>query len=568
MLGSADRQESPAPASSRSTVGIHEGGPQHVGKLRRVGARPRPLLAPGVRLIEMKLQGIRSAFAWSFCSLPFLGGCVLGSSQDARAPTSGVKAVAQPETAHPTQSKSEITRAELEAHVRYLASDEMGGRNTGSPQAERAARYLAGVLERSGLKPAGDNGTFLQSVPMERTRVAASPELRLKTRSGATLQPEFGPDFDLPMTSISADELPIVFVASAAQIPAQSDAQAALFVDASEQERRMWLSKAGNPTGAGWGLLIKPGSTRPARAKSAESSPWRVDLKANGDPHVVWLKINGPLLDKFRKGEIERISLATHVEREAVPSFNVVGLVPGRGLPEHPEIADEIVVVSAHYDHLGEMHDAPQPENADATASGGAPAKIDRIFNGADDDASGVAAVLELAGAFAHGPPPARTLVFLLATGEEIGLLGTLAYLDHPTLPLDRTVANLNFEMIGRPDPKVGGAGVMWLTGFDLTNLGPAYEAAGLAIHPDPRPEQHFFERSDNYAFVRRGLVGQTFSTYNLHEDYHSPRDEADRIDYAHMEVCVRAGHQAVKMLADGGIRPQWLPGKQPGTGR
>ena len=118
--------------------------------------------------------------------------------------------------------------------------------------------------------------------------------------------------------------------------------------------------------------------------------------------------------------------------------------------------------------------------------------------------------VLELAAAFGRGPPPARTLVFLLATGEEVGLLGTEYYLEHPAMPLDATVANINFEMVGRPDPLVGGAGKLWLTGFDKTNVGSAWNAAGLPIATDERPEQHFYERSDNFAFVERRVIAQS----------------------------------------------------------
>jgi hypothetical protein len=122
--------------------------------------------------------------------------------------------------------------------------------------------------------------------------------------------------------------------------------------------------------------------------------------------------------------------------------------------------------------------------------------------------------------------------------------------------------------MIGRPDPKIGGAGAMWLTGYESTNLGAAFTAAGLAVRVDPRPEQHFFQRSDNWAFVLQGIVGQTLSTFNLHADYHHVTDEADRLDYAHMESCVRAAFRAVKLVADGTLTPSWIEGKRPSARR
>ena len=124
-------------------------------------------------------------------------------------------------------------------------------------------------------------------------------------------------------------------------------------------------------------------------------------------------------------------------------------------------------------------------------------------------------------------------------------------------------MCNLNFEMIGRPDESVG-TGNLWLTGFERSNLGDAFVAAGLALQPDQRPEQHFFERSDNYAFARRGIVAQTLSSFNLHTDYHQVSDEADTLDYVHMEACVRASFGGARALANGDISPEWKPGGRP----
>ncbi|HEX5012146.1 MAG TPA: M28 family peptidase, partial [Planctomycetota bacterium] len=159
------------------------------------------------------------------------------------------------------------------------------------------------------------------------------------------------------------------------------------------------------------------------------------------------------------------------------------------------------------------------------------------------------------------GKPPARTLVFLLVTGEERGLLGTEYWLGHPSRPLKDVVLNLNFEMIGRPDSLAGGPGKLWLTGFERSNLGPAFAAAGLPVAPDARPEQHFFERSDNYAFVERGVVGQSLSSYNMHAEYHTVDDEIATLDFTHMEGAVRAGLAAARMVADGTLMPAWVKG-------
>jgi len=233
-------------------------------------------------------------------------------------------------------------------------------------------------------------------------------------------------------------------------------------------------------------------------------------------------------------------------DRTAFPAVNVVGVVRGRD----PALAGEAVVVSAHYDHLG-------------TTAGGrcAPQGADSICNGADDDASGTVAVLEIARLLARQrPAPKRTVVFLLVTGEERGLLGTRWYLDHSVIPLARTVANLNIEMIARPDSLAGGSGRAWLTGYDRSTMGRMLREAGIPLVPDPRPEQNFFMRSDNVAFARRGIPAHTISSYNLHTDYHRPGDEARLADPAHMAAVINAAARAVRLLADGPA-PQWAPG-------
>jgi Zn-dependent M28 family amino/carboxypeptidase len=146
--------------------------------------------------------------------------------------------------------------------------------------------------------------------------------------------------------------------------------------------------------------------------------------------------------------------------------------------------------------------------------------------------------------------------------------VGTTYYLDHPSTPLEETVLNLNFEMLGRPDESIGGSGNLWLTGGARTNLLAAFEEAKLDIFDDPHPQQNFFQRSDNIVFVRRGIVGQTLSSYNLHKDYHTPRDDADSLDYAHLEAATKVAFEALSLVATGSLDPIWLPGQQPGQRR
>jgi Zn-dependent M28 family amino/carboxypeptidase len=222
---------------------------------------------------------------------------------------------------------------------------------------------------------------------------------------------------------------------------------------------------------------------------------------------------------------------------------NVVGILPGTD----SALRSQAVLVDAHYDHVGI----------------GPAVNGDSIYNGADDDGSGTVAVMEIARLLAARADNKRTIVFAATTGEEVGLLGTNWYIAHPPFPLDQTVANFEIEMIGRPDSLSGGAGRGWLTGYELSSMGPSLSAAGIPIVADPRPDQRFFQRSDNIAFARLGIVAHTLSSFNLHSDYHQPSDDVSKVDFAHMATLIDAGARAVWLLANGEV-PRWNPGGQP----
>ncbi|HEX7023890.1 MAG TPA: M20/M25/M40 family metallo-hydrolase, partial [Gemmatimonadales bacterium] len=207
----------------------------------------------------------------------------------------------------------------------------------------------------------------------------------------------------------------------------------------------------------------------------------------------------------------------------------------------------EAVVVGAHLDHLGIR----------ANASG------DSIYNGADDDASGVVTVLEAARMLASGKPPRRTVIFIAFTGEEGGPSGSRWYIEHPVVPIASTVAQLQVEMVARPDSMVGGSGKAWLTGFERSTMGEMLAAAGIPVVIDPRPAQQYFRRSDNYRFALAGVPAHTLSSFGGHPDYHQPGDEAEKADYDHLAAVAGAAARAVRLLADG-PRPGWKPGGRP----
>src|SRR5215212_11803535 len=181
-------------------------------------------------------------------------------------------------------------------------------------------------------------------------------------------------------------------------------------------------------------------------------------------------------------------------------TWNVIGILRGSA----PRAANETIMLSAHLDHLG-VREAMTGDN---------------IFNGADDDASGCVAVLELARVIAAGKRPRRTVYFVCFGSEERGGFGSKYFIDHSPVPLTQIAADLTFEMLGRPDPKVA-AGTLWLTGFERSTLGPEMARRGASLVADPHPEQHFFQRSDNYPLALRGVIAHTISSFGLHTDYH-----------------------------------------------
>jgi len=465
----------------------------------------------------------------------------------------------------------EVTAADIAHHVHSLADDAMAGRATGSNESIVAAEYLAAVLSAAGLRGAGNGGSFLQVTDTRRLTSGAAPLLQFLGDVPDTAAPGAlttsgvvavsGVDFSCRPGAPLLDTVPIVIARTAADVPKTPRADAALCLATGSRQARQWLDAAGTPDGRGWALLLLAGEEKPGAPDDGPVTAL-VTAPVDGDLPPTRFSLRGPLRDRVVGGEFRHVRAVLRGV-SVTPAVNVVGVIDGVGTPEHPELAQQAIVFTAHYDHLGVARSVQDVSRQDASHA------PDLIYNGADDDASGCAAVLELAEAFGAearaGRPLARTLVFLLVTGEEVGLIGTRYYLDHPVVPLDRTVCNLNFEMIGRPDALVGGAGRLWLTGFERSNLGPAWAAAGLAIAPDGRPQEHFFERSDNFAFVMRGIVGQTLSTYDLHDDYHHVTDAPETLDYPHMEGAVRAGLAAARMLADGSLNPAWI-GPPPGS--
>jgi hypothetical protein len=265
-------------------------------------------------------------------------------------------------------------------------------------------------------------------------------------------------------------------------------------------------------------------------------------LQPGGDNNTFLQKAALP--DPLPASTQQRVARFQTIPRKE--TWNAVAILRGATAP------NEVILLTAHLDHLG---------IGPANASG------DTNYNGADDDASGTTAVLALAHILAAGPRPRRTIVFALFGSEELGGFGNRAFLAHPPVPLTSIVANLEFEMIGRPDPAVA-AGTLWLTGFDRSTLGPELVKHGAHLVNDPHPTQRFFQRSDNYALAQQGIIAHTVSSYGLHNDYHQPSDEISTIDFTHMTNAIASMVTPVQWLANSNWKPEWVPGGRPGPNK
>jgi len=464
----------------------------------------------------------------------------------------------QSATEHPAaaaRSTLKVCAVCIRAHMEFLASDAMQGRGSGTHDELIAATYVASQLRQYGIEPAGDEGGYIQRAPTVRQALSAPPELTITQPDDALAkqlnwihgkemlvlnlsQPEFaGPlqklEVDGDVEKAKAGAIIYLFPKSAAErdegklqnaaYTALSQGAVAVLLPASAERRQHW-EEAG---------------------KKLPQLPLRLE---NGSANDMGEHFNIVALSNDAQATLKELPDGTvlHFEGHAAPpekgyTWNGVGVLRGR------DPRKNAIVLSAHLDHLGI----------------GAPVNGDRIYNGADDDASGTTAVLEMARVLGAGTRPLRTVIFALFGSEEAGGLGSTYFREHPPVPLKEIAADLEFEMIGRPDPRVPDDS-LWLTGWERSNLGPALAAHGAKLVADVRPEQGFFRRSDNYPLARKGVVAHTISSFGLHKDYHQPSDDLAHIDFPHMTVAIRSLIRPVEWLVNSEFRPQWKPGGKP----
>ena len=440
-----------------------------------------------------------------------------------------------------TPPSSMITEASIRGHMGFLASDAMNGRGSGSVDEWRAAEYIGSEMLAWGIEPLGDNGGFVQKIDTGVVRASAAPLVLVGGASPLVLM--HGREILVQSINKGAVSGPLYRYTFGAPVPDG----AFVFVPDGVTPDNATLAKA-----AGM-FTVETSAIRASWAATAGRLPTAAaggGGRGAGTPAPPIVRI---VLDKTTHAAIAGMADGTKIDFQTATehgyTWNAVGRLKGRD----PAQAAEVILLTAHLDHLG---------NA-LTGDRCTPMATDTICNGADDDASGSTAVLELAEAIARGPRPKRTVLFAWFGSEEAGGYGARHFLDKPLVPQHSIVANLEFEMIGRSDPAVAEK-TLWLTGYERSNLGVELAKQGARLVQDPHPDQNFFSRSDNIQLAQAGVIAHTVSSFNLHPEYHHANDDLAHIDFAHMTMAIQSMYAPVMWLTNSTFKPDWYPNCRP----
>ena len=551
-------------------------------------------------------------------SIAIIAATTLAGQQPAGSPPKSLPLKHAPQPTSPA-----ITAADLMTRLYIFADDSMMGREVGTPYHLKATAYIASEAKKMGLTPAGDSGTFFQNLPVfdhtlsPKTSISANGKIFAvgtdfiprdnslfggPVRSIDNTQIVFGGTLTLPvdtskLVSPAAVEGKFVVIAVAngpngkpliagyrqplTGYYIKSAAVAVVALEGFEDDQRQALMEPSEgidnapPAGAAPDML--PAFLYVTRAMGASLAGGSLDSLARGAPGAT---VHGSIV----------------FDSTRAPARNVVAILKG----SDPKLAGEYVAMGAHNDHIGFNHTpvdhdslrafdtVVRPQGEDdrdrpATAEEQIrirkildslrkknPPRLDSIYNGADDDGSGTVALLEIAEAFAHGAQkPKRSILFVWHAGEEKGLWGSQYFTDHPTVPRDSIVAQLNMDMIGRGDAtdiKGGGPTYLQLIGSRRlsTELGDLVEAVNKT---EPRPfkfdyqfdangnPQQYYCRSDHYEYARYGIPIVFFTTGG-HRDYHEVTDEPQYIDYEHLARVANFVHDVALRVANLDHRP------------
>lgn len=472
-----------------------------------------------------------------------------------------------------------IQAGALRAHLEFIASDALGGRDTPSPGLDIACLYVASQLKLYGVEPAGEDGTYFQTITISPGAVDATKTTA--SIAGSTLT--YGTDYFASMPAGTASG-GLVYVGrgmvsedgsvnpysgvevkgkivvalqgggrrgwtSAAQAAAQHGAVGIVYVPSTltAQGWQSAVDRAARPQGR------RGAATLPSIVLSPTSVGKLFAGEATSAEAVLAAGDEGPPPFALTAGKSVSFSVAS--DGNATTAMNVVGIVRGAD----PALKAEMVAFGAHIDHVGTTtRDVP-----------------DKIYNGADDDGSGIVSILEISRAFAQGPKPKRSLLFVWHCGEEKGLVGSAYFTDNPTVPLDKIVAQLNIDMIGRSKPAgdtnprnavLTGPNEVYVVGStkmstELQNTSERVNKSFLNLsfnykYDDPNDTERIFFRSDHYNYARKGIP-IIFYFSGIHEDYHQPGDEVEKIDFAKMTKVAQTVYATGWEIANAVQRPK-----------
>lgn len=453
-------------------------------------------------------------------------------------------------------TKATVSKNKIEGHIYFLASDELRGRQTGSPEIDIAAAYLANSMRQYGVEPA-NKGSYYQelglqhmSVPDKITWVLEGTELSLAPvmfrgynidYKGEAVFLNYGWEKDYKGKDV-AGKLVVV----KAGVKGENDPEASFgnrrkkrriaeahgaigLVELSDFSNELWKETLQDRNVPKYGLTDKKG-------KKEAVHLWVQD-------------VDGAIakqLKASKKGKVSSSLSIYGITPTDVSAKNVVGVVQGTD----PKLKDEYVVYSAHYDHEGVGK--PNAEN-------------DSIYNGARDNAVGTVTVLSAAENIAKYPTK-RSALFILFTAEEVGLLGSKWFVEHPVIPLDKMVYCFNSDNGGYNDTSKA-----TIVGLDRTTVGHHIKRAaaefGLEAISDPAPEQNLFDRSDNVSFARKGVPAPTFSLgftafdEEIFKYYHQVEDNPDNLDYDYLFKFFSSYVLACRLIANDPTKPFWVKG-------
>jgi len=450
-----------------------------------------------------------------------------------------------------------ITKSEVETHLRFLAADELMGRDTGTPELRVAARYIASYMQSYGVQTVEGADGYYQTVPLMKQAPPQQASLQYGSQSlqladdmlviqgenGTTAAEVVFVDFGTE-DDFAGKDIQDKIVISKAGAPGESSPRTFLTAGADKQKRvkaggGIALVELYKSTQIPWTLLVRYlGGERLSLSEEKEPE--------NPMPYI-W--INDPEnqhLEAFSQGNPEVTISIEGKQGGKILSQNVIGMIEGTD----PDLQDEYLLLTAHYDHVG----VEEGKNLE-----------DSIYNGARDNGIGVASLLS-ATRYLSQHPPKRSVVLLAVTAEEKGLLGSQWYAENPLLPMEKMIFNLNTDGAGYNDTTL-----ITLIGLGRTSADGIFEdaakAVGLKAVADPAPEQNLFDRSDNVSFARMGVPAITFSPgftafdQEIMKYYHQLADEVGSLHFNYLEKLCEAYVIAAEQIANMPQAPAWKEG-------